>query len=81
MTILVSISSIVVILTSIDSILEKCVHLQVQYSRVLSLYSQVLKQIRCISKLVVDHYREIGFMFGIVTLAGDHIFQVLGQYL
>ena len=30
--------SIVVILTSIDPILEKCVHLQVQYSQVLSQY-------------------------------------------
>ena len=36
--------SIVVILTSIDPILEKCVHLQVQYSQVLSQYLSVLKQ-------------------------------------
>ena len=32
------ISIVVVILTSIDPILEKCVHLQVHYSRVLSQY-------------------------------------------
>ena len=48
-------ASIEVILTSINPILEKCVHLQVQYLRVLSQYSWVLKQIWCtILKLVVD---------------------------
>ena len=47
-TILVSIE---VILTSIGPILEKCVHLQVQYSRALSQDLQVLKEFWCISKL------------------------------
>ena len=71
-------------LTNVEPILEKCVHLQVQYFDV------------GILKLVVDHYFEIDFtenlfkiaskLTSIVTLlanialAGDHIFQVLAQY-
>ena len=97
----------VVLLTSIDSILEKCVHLQVQYVKgiqhasivtilvsfeaILKRFSvrinfksqfqsddlpQALKYIEIASKLT-----SIVPILANIVLAGEHIFQVLGQYL
>ena len=58
MTILLS---SMVILTSIEPILEKCVPWQLQYSRVLPQYLEGLEAILIFLKLVVDHYIEMDF--------------------
>ena len=70
MTILVG---IVVILTSIDPILEKCVHLQVQYLQVL--FTSIVTILASIEQ--VNNPMTI---ISNIALAGEHIFQVLGQY-
>ena len=76
-----------VILTSIDPILEKCVHLQVQYSRVLSQYVLVSFKAISIQSLELLRISKVDINVIDVTilvniaLAGENIFQVLAQNL